>query len=77
MSVKHKIDIFEKMYDILMILVEIFHDFRRFFATRIRIRFIKTGRIWLTKMKRIETDPDPKHCFFVIYYVYVTGKTVT
>ena len=34
------------MYDILMIFVEIFHDFGWFFATRIRIRFI-------------EADPDP------------------
>ena len=37
-----------------MFFVEIFHDFGWFFATRIRI--------WLTKMKRIQTDPDPKHC---------------
>ena len=36
MSVKQKINIFEKMYVILVILVEIFHDFGRFFATRIR-----------------------------------------
>ena len=41
------------MYDILMIFVEIFHDFGWFFATRIR----------LTKMKRIQTDPDPHHWF--------------
>ena len=49
MSVKDKFNIFEKMYDILMILVDFcgnFQWFRRFFATRIRIRFIKT-------------DPDP------------------
>ena len=49
MPVKHKFIIFEKMNDILIILVdffvEIFHDFDRFFATWIRIR--------LTKMKRI------------------------
>ena len=38
-----------------MIFVEIFHDFGWFFATRIRIR--------QTKMKRIHTDPDPKHWF--------------
>ena len=37
---------------ILLIFVEIFHDFGWFFATRIR----------MTKMKRIQTDPDPKHC---------------
>ena len=30
-----------------------------FFATR--IRFIK--RIRLDELKRIQTDPDPKHCF--------------
>ena len=46
MSVKHKFDIFEKMYDVLMIFVEILHDFGWFFATQIRIRFM-------------ETDPDP------------------
>ena len=34
----------KKMYDILMIFVEIFHDFGWFFATRIRF---------------IEADPDP------------------
>ena len=43
---KHKFNSFEKMYDILMIFVEIFHDFGWFFANRIRIRFI-------------EADPDP------------------
>ena len=41
---KHKFNSFEKMYDIPMIFVEIFHDFGWFFATR--IRFIKA-------------DPDP------------------
>ena len=47
---KHKFNSFEKMYDIIMILVDfcgIFHDFGSFFATRIRIR--------LTKMKLIQT----------------------
>ena len=39
------------MYDILVILVEIFHDFGWFFATRIRF---------------IEADPDPKHCYKVM-----------
>ena len=34
------------MYDILIIFVEIFHDFDWFFATRIRIRFV-------------EADPGP------------------
>ena len=51
-----KNNIFEKMYDILVILidfVDIFRDFGWFFATRIR----------LTKVKRIQTDPDPKHWF--------------
>ena len=47
---KHKFNSFEKMYDILMIFVEILHDFGWFFATlslkRIRIRFI-------------EADPNP------------------
>ena len=51
MSVKHKFNIPEKMYDILVILVEIFHDFGWFLSTRIR----------LTEMKWIQTDPDPKH----------------
>ena len=49
MSVNISIIVLKKMYDILMIFVEIFHDFGRFFATR--IRFMK--RIRLTKMKRI------------------------
>ena len=39
------------MYDILMIFVEIFEDFGRLFATR--IRFIQRIRIRVTKMKRI------------------------
>ena len=34
--------------------MEIFHDFGWFFATRIR----------LTKIKRIQTDPDPKHWYY-------------
>ena len=38
---KHKFNSFGKMYDILMIFVEIFHDFGWFFSTRIRIRFIE------------------------------------
>ena len=46
MSVNISLIVLKKMYDILMIFVEIFHDFGRFFATRIRIRFI-------------EADPDP------------------
>ena len=38
MSVNISLIVLEKMYDILMILVEIFHDFGWLFATRIRIR---------------------------------------
>ena len=70
MSVKQKINISEKMYDILviwLIFVEIFHDFGLFFATRIR----------LTKMKQIQririrnTDQNHKNHIFraaALYY---------
>ena len=27
---------------------------------------LKRIRIWLTKMKRIQADPDPKHCLKVL-----------
>ena len=62
MSVKHKFDVFKKMYDILMILVEfveISHDFGWYFATRIRFMNL----IRLTKMKRTHPDPDTQHWF--------------
>ena len=36
---------------------DIFHDLGRFFATRIRIRFIEAD-----PADQIETDPDPQHC---------------
>ena len=73
MSLKQKINIFEKIYDIRLILlisVEIFHDFGWFFATRVRfrIRFTKRIRIRLAKMKRIQTDP--KH-WFLQYKTYI------
>ena len=43
------------MYDILMIFVEIFHDFNSFFATRIRIRFIEADP---DTPDQNETDPN-------------------
>ena len=52
--------VLKKIYDILMIFVDSCYNFPWFwliFATRIRIR--------QTKMKRIQTDPDPKHWFSV------------
>ena len=62
---KHKFNSFEKMYDILMIFVEIFHDFGWFFATRIRIRFIEADPAY-------QNETDPKHCWFlsIEYYTY-------
>ena len=59
-SLNTSLIVLNKMYDILMILliyVEIFNDFGWFFAIRIRIR--------VAKMKRIQTNPDPKHCCLV------------
>ena len=48
MSVNISLIVLKKMNDILMIFVEIFHDFGLLFATRIRIRFIEA-----------DLDPDP------------------
>ena len=55
MSVKQKINIFEKMYDILVILADFLPD-------RSGSVSLKRIRIRLTKTKRIQTDPDPKQC---------------
>ena len=52
--------VLKKIYDILMIFVEIFHDFCRIFATRIRIRFIEADPN-PDPADRNETDPDPHH----------------
>ena len=52
MSVNVSLIVMKKMYDILMIFVEIFHDFGWFFATRIRIRFIEAD-----PADQNETDP--------------------
>ena len=45
------------MYDILMILVDFLWKFSMKLAN-----FLLSGLIRLIKMKRIQTDPDPKHC---------------
>ena len=54
---------------IFLIFVEIFHDIGWLFATRIRIR--------LTKMKRIQTNPDPKHCFWGYYGFWLLRFFIT
>ena len=51
MSIKHKFNILEKMYDILMFLDKIFHDFVWFFATEIRLTIVKRIRIRNTGCK--------------------------
>jgi len=56
MSVKDKFNIFEKMYDILMILVDFCGNFPRFQAI-----FCYPDPAD-QNMKRIQTDPDPQHC---------------
>ena len=64
MSVKQKINIFETMYDILVILVdflEIFHDLSWYFAIRTKIRSIEADP---DPADQNETDPEPKHCNF-------------
>ena len=53
---KHKFNSFEeKNYDILMILVD-------FLLPGSGSVSLKRIRILLTKIKRIQTDPDPQHC---------------
>ena len=50
MQVNISLLVLKKMYDILMIFVEIFHDFGLFFATRIQIRFIR-NTAWMAVNK--------------------------
>ena len=57
MCIKNKLFFFFK-YDIFVIQVDFYVNFTCFFATL--IRFMKRIRI-----RRIETDPVPQHCFFI------------
>ena len=47
----NKINLFSKKYDIIVILVDLYVNFPRYFATRIRF----------AEMKRIRSGLDPQH----------------
>ena len=72
---KHKFNRFEKMYEILMILVDFcgnFHDFGWIFATR--IRFIEADP---DPVDQNETDPNGSGSATLLYYVRLCVVHIT
>ena len=59
------------MYDILVILVDRFlWKFSMILAVFLLPGSVSLKRIRLTKMKRIQTDPDPKHWLYVLSFLH-------